>query len=85
MLLKAEADPLVKDKHGNTPRQHYMSAVNAYDIDPYVVKTLRELEERHSKEKLQQELVMISANKNFEEEKRRTNVLSKKKGNMIKR
>lgn len=80
MLLKADADPLLKNRHGKTPRQYYQEHVDAYDIDPFVVKTLREMEERLTKEKLQNDLVTIDLNRKLEEEKRKGTFVGKKNG-----
>jgi hypothetical protein len=51
-----------------------------YDVDPFIIKTLRELEERMTKEKLQSELAVIETNKHLEGEKRKTDFLARKKG-----
>jgi hypothetical protein len=80
VLLKADADPLIKNKKGKTPQQYYHSNVDMYDIDPFIIKTLRELEEKLTKERMQHELLMIETNKHFENEKRKEDFLAKKKG-----
>lgn len=72
VLLKNDADPLMKNKRGETPRQYYQQNVDMYDIDPFIVKTLRELEERLNTEKLQNDLILIENNKQaLEVEKKR--------------
>jgi hypothetical protein len=80
VLLKADADALIKNKHGKTARQYYQYNTDVYDIDPFIVKTLRELEERTTKERLQHDLAMIETNKHLEEEKRKEDFLVRKKG-----
>lgn len=79
-MLKADADPLIKNKHGQTPRQYYHENVDMYDIDPFIVKTLREMEEMLLKEKMQNDLILIETNKKIEEEKKKSDLLNQKKG-----
>ena len=79
-MLKADADPLIKNKYGKTPRQYYHQNVDMYDMDPFIIKTLRDLEEMILKEKLQNDLVMIETNKQIEDEKKKADFLEKKKG-----
>ena len=84
VLLKANSDPLIKNKHGKTPRQYYQEEVDVYDIDPFIVKTLRDLEEAFTKEKLQKDLEAIELNKHQEEEKKKADFLAKRKGKVLK-
>lgn len=83
VLLKADADPIVKNKHGKTPRQYYQDTVDVYDIDPFIIKTLREMEERVTKQKIQAELETIEKNKKEEEEKQKDLVKMRKKGKHV--
>lgn len=79
MLLKADADASLKNKHGLTARQYYQKTTDAYDIDPFVVKTLREMEERITKQKIQADLEAIDSNRKIEEEKKKEDFLNKRK------
>lgn len=79
VLLRADADPLIKNRNGLTPRQYYHKNVEIHAIDPFIIKTLRDLEEKLLKEKLSKELVEIENNKIIEEQQKKADLVIKKK------
>mmetsp|Transcript_13625 Transcript_13625/g.20426 ORF Transcript_13625/g.20426 Transcript_13625/m.20426 type:complete len:268 (+) Transcript_13625:132-935(+) len=61
VLLRYGADPLIRNKDGLTPREHYLKYTEVIDQDPQIAKKLLQVEEEHVRAQFSEEIQRLQA------------------------
>lgn len=56
LLLRYGSDPRIRNNAGQTPREYYISTVEGYRQDPFILKRLLQIEEAYAKEEYKKQL-----------------------------